>query len=198
MAARVGLTGGIGSGKSTVAGLFADLGVAIIDADRVARSVTAPGSDALRAITDRFGPSVLQSDGGLDRKALGRLVFADTSQRQWLEELLHPLIRLEMDRQAADCAAPFCILEIPLLVETGRYREMDCVVVVHCPRATRKQRLQASRGMTPAEAERIMDQQATDEDRIAVADHVIDNDKDLATLEARVIDVHRALQQRFA
>lgn len=197
MAARVGLTGGIGSGKSTVAGLFSELGVRIIDADQIARSVTQPGSDALLAISSRFGDGVLQLDGSLDRKALGRQVFANEEQRRWLEQLLHPLIRNAMDQQAADCEDPFCILEIPLLVETGRHHDMDSVIVVQCPRTTRIQRLQSDRGMSAIEVERIMAQQATDEERLTSADYVINNDADIETLTHRVSQVFHKLRKKF-
>ena len=197
MAARVGLTGGIGSGKSTVAAMFAGHGVLVIDADQVARAVTSPGTDALDAISNRFGSGVLGSDGALDRKALGRVVFADPEERRWLEKLLHPLIRAEMDRQAVACEDPFCILEIPLLVETGRHAEMDCVVVVHCPRALRIKRLEVTRGMSPGDVEQIMAQQATDEERLAAADHVIHNDADMSTLQLRVDRVFGELENRF-
>ncbi len=197
MAARIGLTGGIGSGKSTVAALFAGHGVPVIDADQVARDVCAPGGPALGAIREKFGDSILSDDGTLDRAALGRRVFADPGERQWLEELLHPLIRERMDAMAAASDAPFCILEIPLLVESGRDRDMDRVVVVHCPREERIRRLETSRGMSRDEVLRIMAQQASDEERMVAADHVIRNDADAGTLAARVGDVFLALKEAF-
>lgn len=197
MTARVGLTGGIGSGKSTAANLFAGHGIEVIDADQVARAVTAPGTPALDSITRKFGSEVLGPDGSLDRKALGGRVFSDASARRWLEQLLHPLIRECMDRRAADCDDPFCILEIPLLVESGRHHDMDCVVVVHCAREVRIRRLGASRGMTRAESERIMAQQATDEDRLAAADYIINNDGDLSALRRQVDEVYAELRRRY-
>lgn len=197
MAARVGLTGGIGSGKSTVAGLFTDRGILVVDADAVAREVTRPGTRALAAIAARFGNGVLKADGSLDRAALGREVFADADQRLWLESLLHPHIRREMDSQASGCPDPFCVLEIPLLVETGRQGEMDCVVVVHCPREERITRLVEFRNMQRGEVERVMDQQATDDERLKAADYALDNGSDPETLAARFEHVFVDLQRRF-
>ncbi len=197
MAARVGLTGGIGSGKSTVAKLFADRGVLVVDADVVARNVTRPGTRALATIVSRFGEGILKADGSLDRGALGRVVFASADQRLWLENLLHPLIRREMDSRASNCTDPYCILEIPLLVETGRQQDMDCVIVVHCPREVRIARVIESRGMRREDVERVMDQQATDEERLEAADHVLDNDSDRETLASRFGRVLMDLQRRF-
>lgn len=197
MAARVGLTGGIGSGKSTVAKLFADRGVLVVDADVVARNVTRPGTSALATIVSRFGEGILKADGSLDRGALGREVFASVDQRLWLENLLHPLIRREMDSRASNCTDPFCILEIPLLVETGRQQDMDCVIVVHCPREMRIARVIEFRGMRREDVEMVMDQQATDEERLEAADHVLDNDSDRETLASRFDRVLMDLQRRF-
>ena len=197
MAARVGLTGGIGSGKSTVAKLFADRGVQVVDADAVAREVTRPGAKALAMIVSRFGEGILKADGSLDRGALGREVFASADQRLWLENLLHPLIRREMDSRASNCTDPYCILEIPLLVETGRQQDMDCVIVVHCPREVRIARLIESRGMSREDVEQVMDQQATDEERLKAANHVLDNDSDQETLASRFDRVLMDLQRRF-
>ena len=198
MAARVGLTGGVGSGKSTVADLFADRGVLVVDADAVAREVTRPGTGALATIASHFGDEVLKADGSLDRGALGREVFANAEQRLWLESLLHPLIRREMDSRASNCTDPFCILEIPLLVETGRQRDMDCVIVVHCPREVRIARLTESRGMHREDVERVMDQQVTDEERLEAADYTLDNGSDRRTLESRFGRLFRDLKRRFS
>ena len=197
MAARVGLTGGIGSGKSTVAKLFADRGILVVDADVVARNVTRPGTRALATIVSRFGKGILKADGSLDREALGRKVFSSEDQRLWLENLLHPLIRREMDNRASNCTDPFCILEIPLLVETGRQQDMDCVIVVHCPREVRIVRLIESRGMSREDVEQVMDQQATDEERLKAADFVLNNDSDRETLASRFDRVLMDLQRRF-
>ena len=198
MAARVGLTGGIGSGKSTVAKLFAGRGVLVVDADAVARDVTLPGTRALVTIVSRFGDRILTADGRLDRAALGREIFASADQRRWLERLLHPLIRREMDTQASNCTDPYCILEIPLLVETGRQEDMDCVIAVHCPREVRIARLSESRGMCREDVERVMDQQITDEARLDAADYALDNGSDPEALKSRFIKVFMDLERRFS
>jgi dephospho-CoA kinase len=194
----VGLTGGIGSGKSTVAALFSARGVTVIDADQVARQVTRPGTSALTTIAGHFGNRVLTGDGELDRAYLGRKVFADPGARKWLESLLHPLIRENMDRLVAECGDAFCILEIPLLVESGRAAEMDRIIVVQCPRESRIRRVVESRGMSREQVVSIMAQQATDEDRLAIADYVVHNDGDRDQLQPRVEAVLEALRREFA
>ncbi len=197
MAAKVGLTGGIGSGKTVVAGLFADQKILVVDADTIAREITRPGTPALSAITSHFGHCILHPDGHLDRSALRRIVFARDDQRQWLESLLHPIIRQEMDQRAQACPDPYCILDIPLLIETKRQGDMDCVIVVHCPRQRRIDRLMRSRNMSRQEIERIMKQQVTDRERVAAADWVLKNDSDLTTLKTRFQSLFTTLTSRF-
>lgn len=197
MAVRIGLTGGIGSGKSSVAELFQQLKVEVIDADRFAREITKPGSPALKEIAQRFGPKILLPDGGLDRNSLAELVFSDEDQRRWLESLLHPEIRRRMDQSASNCPDPYCILEIPLLVESGRYRDMARIIVVHCPREIRLERLKSFRGMPPSVAEKIMNNQASDEERLAVADFVVDNAGEISDLDAQVVKIHHLLLQLY-
>lgn len=197
MTARVGLTGGIGSGKSTVASLFADKGILVIDADQVARELTRPGTPALDAIGRQFGYDLISESGELDRAALGKLVFSDRPSRHWLESLLHPLIRENMSQRVESCSDSFCILEIPLLVESGQVAQMDRVIVVQCPREERIQRLVSSRGISRDHVEKIIAQQATDEERRSVADFVVDNAGHLNQLADQVDVVISALRAEF-
>jgi dephospho-CoA kinase len=197
MAARVGLTGGIGSGKSTVVEMFSSLGILVIDADQVARKITAPGTSGLADIVQHFGSGILLTDSSLDRKQLGKIVFADTGKRKWLEDLLHPQIRRLMDDQSDQCIDPFCILEIPLLIETSRFHDMDQVVVVHCPEETRIQRLQDARKMDRQSIEAIIKNQASDRQRLALADHVLDNSGDLEALWPQVKQLHKLLLYQY-
>lgn len=197
MAAAVGLSGGIGCGKSTVASLIANNDVLVLDADQVARTLTAPGSEALDKITNRFGIELLNVNGALDRKALRAIIFNDASQRQWLEQLLHPAIQASMAQAAEQCPQRFCMLEIPLLIETGRYRDMAQVVVVHCNKQIRIQRLIANRNIKRETIERIMASQANAQQRLAVADYVIDNSGQRQALAAQVADLIAYLKNHF-
>ena len=197
MAARIGLTGGIGSGKSSVAALFKKLKVEVIDADEIAREITVPGSPALEEIVEHFGNQVLFANGRLNRQRLAEAVFSDDAQRRWLEALLHPEIRRLMDDRASNCKDPYCILEIPLLFESGRYREMAGTIVVHCPKDIRIHRLKISRNMSATKAESIMSNQASDEQRLAIADYVIDNSGEIEDLEPQVLKIHILLRQQY-
>ncbi|KZC94727.1 dephospho-CoA kinase [Clavibacter tessellarius] len=184
----IGLTGGIAAGKTVVADRLAELGAVRIDADRLAREVVEPGSPALADIARRFGDAVLAADGALDRAALGAIVFQDPDARRDLEAITHPAVRaLSVQRMAeAGEADPDAIVvyDIPLLVESGRGDEFERIVVVHAPREERIRRLVELRGMAPEEAERRIALQASDEERLAVADDVIDSGVSLAsTLE---------------
>lgn len=186
----VGLTGGIGSGKSTVAGIFAELGVEIIDADLVAREVVEPPSAALDAISARYGEGILTADGSLDRPRMRKLVFADEAERTWLEDLLHPLID-ERIRQGIDaCESAYCILVSPLLLETSQRRRVDRVLVVEVSRQTQFQRSLLRDQGERATIEAIIDAQASREERLRAADDVIDNEGAKDTLAARVRELH--------
>ncbi|CCE75676.1 dephospho-CoA kinase [Clavibacter nebraskensis] len=185
----IGLTGGIAAGKTVVADRLAELGAVRIDADRLAREVVEPGTPALVEIARRFGPGVIAPDGSLDRPALGAVVFQDPDARRDLEAITHPAVRaLSAARMAAageaDPAA-VVVYDIPLLVESGRVDEFDRIVVVHAPREERIRRLVELRGMSPEEAGRRIASQATDEDRLAVADDVIDSGVSLASTLAQ-------------
>ncbi len=186
----VGLTGGIGSGKSAVCRLFAQLGVPVIDADVVAREVVEPGQPGLEAIVEAFGEEVLGSDGRLDRARLRELVFSDPERRKQLEALLHPRIRAEMDRRIAAVEAPYCIRCVPLLVETGQSADVDRVLVVDVPVETQLRRTLARDGGRRATVQAIIDAQATRDQRLQVADDVLDNDGDLESLRRRVEMLH--------
>jgi dephospho-CoA kinase len=184
----VALTGGIGSGKSTVAGLFGQRGATIVDADAIARWVVEPGQPALAALVVRFGTGVVQADGTLDRPALADLAFADDDSRRALEAITHPAIVAEMDRRIATSSDDaVVVVEVQLLVETWeqRVREYDAVVVVEAPREVRLARL-VDRGMTRDDAERRMATQASDEQRRTIATYVIENDGNLEALAAQV------------
>lgn len=183
----MGLTGGIGSGKSEVARLLARLGAFVVDSDRLAREVVAPGTPGLAAIVEAFGESYLDDDGTLARDRLAALVFADPAARERLNAIVHPLVATAAV-EAASVAPPDAVVvqDVPLLVEAGLAPAFDVVVVVDAPDETRVERLVTQRGMARADAEARIAAQATREERLAVADHVIPNDGSLADLEGRV------------
>lgn len=190
---RVGLTGGIGSGKSTVAGVLARLGATVIDSDVLAREVVAPGTPGLAAVADLLGSEVLASDGSLDRAAVAAIVFADPDKRRQLEAIVHPLVR----RRAAqiEAGAPVggvVVHDIPLLVETNQAQSFDAVIVVDIPDAVQVSRLE-SRGMSTDEARRRISAQASRDARRAVATYLIDNTGTIDALEDKVADVWRQL-----
>lgn len=189
----VGLTGGIGSGKSAVARLFADRGITVIDTDAIAHALTAPGGAAMPAIRAEFGTGVASADGALDRAAMRAIVFADPSARKRLEAILHPLIRSECERRLlADAAdSPYAILMVPLLVESGNYRKrVDRIAVVDCAEATQIDRVVRRNGLARSEIECILAAQATRAERLAAADDIIDNDGDLAALAPQIERLH--------
>ncbi|WP_045875397.1 dephospho-CoA kinase [Pseudofrankia sp. DC12] len=182
----MGLTGGIGSGKSAVSSRLAEHGAIVIDADNLARAVVAPGTPGLAAVAAAFGPGILRPDGSLDREQLGTVVFADPAARRRLEGITHPLIRDETARQfSAPPPGAVVVHDIPLLVEAGMAKGYDVVVVVEAPRELRLERL-AGRGLPRDQAEARMANQASDEDRRAVADVLLDNSGTLADLHAQV------------
>ena len=188
---RIGLTGGIASGKTTAARRFAELGVAVIDADEVARAVVAPGEPALAAIEHRFGAAVLTPAGELDRRALRDLVFADAAARRDLEAILHPLIRAEMARRAAAATGPYLLLVIPLLVEGGPRDDLDRILVVDATEEVQLARLAARDGGSPDQARAILGAQAGRAERLARADDVLTNDGDLQALRDQVDRLHQ-------
>lgn len=189
----VALTGGLASGKSTVAQRFEELGVPVIDADVVARRLVEPGAPALAEIVEAFGADVLDGQGRLDRARMRERIFGCEADRRTLESILHPKVRREMRDFAASADAPYVLFVIPLLVETGQAPDMDRVIVVDAPRTLRTARAAARDGSSPATIEAILASQATREDRLAVADVVIENTGGIASLRARVDAVHREI-----
>lgn len=188
-ALHVGLTGGIGSGKSTVAGLLNEQGAAIIDSDAISRALTAAGGRAIAPLLAHFGPASIDDAGALNRQWMRERAFADSHAREALEAILHPLIAAEAMRQAATSDwRPCLVFDVPLLVETGHWRErVDRVLVVDCSEATQVDRVTRRPGWSRPDAERVIAQQASRSARRAAADAVIDNDLDsLATLRDHV------------
>ncbi|MCX5213583.1 dephospho-CoA kinase [Kitasatospora sp. NBC_00240] len=194
---KIGLTGGIGAGKSEVSRLFASYGAVVVDADLIAREVVAPGTDGLAAVLAEFGPGVLRADGELDRPALGALVFADPARLQALNAIVHPLVRAR-SAELEEAAAPDAVVvhDVPLLAENGLAPLYDLVVVVDAADDVRLDRLVRLRGMAEAEATARMAAQATREARLAVADLVIDNSGPLEALAPRVREVWDELTAR--
>ena len=191
---RVGLTGGVASGKSTVAAILAELGAVVIDADLLAREVVARGSEGLAEVVVEFGPGVLTPEGDLDRPAMGALVFGDEERRRALEAIIHPRVRArgrELEAAAPDGA--LVVHDIPLLVETGQPGNFDAVLVVDVPTEVQVQRMVELRGMTRDEAEARIAAQATREQRLAAATHVIENTGTLDDLRERVAEVFTEL-----
>lgn len=186
----IGLTGGIGSGKSAVCALFSELDVPVIDADVIARLVVEPGQPALEQIRATFGDEILTPDGLLDRARLRALIFANPAKRKQLEAILHPAIRREMLIQAAQVQAPYCVFAIPLLIEVGQTDMVDRVLVVDAPDALRRQRLKQRDGLDDAQIDAICAAQLERTARLAQADDVIHNAADLAHLRAQVLDLH--------
>ena len=191
----VGLTGGIGSGKSTVADCFATHGVPVIDTDVIARELTAPGGAALDAIRAGFGETVMQTDGTLDRAALRRRVFTDADARRQLEGILHPRIRQVVEQTLAALAAPYVLIVIPLLVETGGYRDLlNRVLVVDCPEDLQIARVMARSGLSRDEVMAILAAQAGRAERLPVADDVLVNAASPEALRAQVAALHQRYQ----
>ena len=193
---RVGLTGGVASGKSTVSAMLAERGAVLIDADVLAREVVAAGTPGLTEIVEAFGPSVLTDDGELDRPAMGALVFADPAKRKTLEGIIHPRVRArsaEIEAAAPDRA--LVVHDIPLLVETGQASAFDAVIVVDVPPEVQVRRMVELRGMTHEDAEARIAAQATREERLAVATHVIENTGTLDDLRLRVDAVLEELRR---
>ncbi len=198
-ALRVGLTGGIGSGKSTVAGMLADCGAAIIDADAISRQTTAAGGAAIALIAQHFGAELVTDQGALDRDRMRALVFSDPAAKRRLEAIIHPLVGAETARQAAqaeDAGYRCLVFDVPLLVESGRWRpQVDQVLVVDCSEETQISRVMARNGWTRAQVEQVMAGQASRTQRLAAADVCISNDG--AVSLAALARLARQAAQRF-
>ena len=187
----VGLTGGIASGKSTAAAFFRVHGVPVVDADQVARDVVAVGTPGLAAVAAAFGAAVLQVDGSLDRRRLREIVFADPTERQRLEAILHPLIRDEIRVRLARASGPYCILDVPLLIESPSLRALaDRVLVIDVPVELQVARLMQRDGMTAAQCEAMLAAQASRERRLEAADDVVDNASDMTALQRQLESMH--------
>ena len=188
---RVGLTGGIASGKSLVADEFAAVGVPVIDTDLIAREVVEPGEPALARIVERFGPEIIAADGRLDRRRLRERVFADAAEREALEAILHPVIRERSLAAAAASDGPYQLLVVPLLIESEFRRLVDRVLVVDCPVSLQLERLIARDGEDPQQAQRMIDAQISRERRLEAADDVIDNSGSRTVTQRQVGRLHR-------
>lgn len=187
----VGLTGGIGSGKSVVSALFGELGAAIVDTDEISRALTAPGGDAIAAIRGQFGQAAIGADGGLDRELMRRRVFQDARAKGELEAILHPLIRARTQAAIAAARAPYVIVVVPLLLETGAYAELiQRVLVVDCDEAEQVRRVVAARGLSAEEVRRIMATQLPRAERVRRADDVLPNEGGIDALRRHVERLH--------
>lgn len=188
----VGLTGGIGSGKTTVANLFVELGAGIVDTDEVAKALTVPGAPAVDEIREHFGAEYVTSEGALDRNRMRKLVFGSDNARRELESILHPRIRMESQRLIAKAAAPYVIVVVPLLLETGNYRELaHRVLVVDCAPETQVERVMRRSGLSREDVLSIMATQIPRDERLRNADDIVDNEGDLAALRPQIPPLHR-------
>ncbi len=198
---RVGLTGGIASGKSAVADMFAQLGVPVIDTDLIAREVVSPGSQALREIAAAFGAEVLLPDGSLDRPRLRKIVFSEPACRKQLEAITHPRIRVAMEAQCRQAGGPYQVVVVPLLIESGLQQRVDRVLVVDCPEELQLERLMMRDGESATHAKKVLAAQVGRAARLARADDVVDNSGSLADTRRRVTEldaVYRELSRRHS
>ncbi|MEY2632012.1 MAG: hypothetical protein RIR00_666 [Pseudomonadota bacterium] len=193
----VGLTGGIGSGKTTVANLFAERGAAVVDTDQIAHELTAPGGAAMPQLVACFGPDIQRPDGAMDRDAMRRRVFADPGARQQLEGILHPAIRALADQRCAAALAPYVLLVVPLLIESGQYRSRcDRILVVDCPEEIQIARVMQRNGLGESEVRAIMAAQLDRQARRAAADDIISNHAGFAEVVMKVAELDE--KYRFA
>ncbi|BDH47106.1 dephospho-CoA kinase [Salmonella enterica subsp. enterica serovar Choleraesuis] len=190
MGLTVALTGGIGSGKSTVADAFARLGVTVVDADIIARQVVEPGTPALNAIFQRFGPTMMTPEGTLDRRALRERIFTHPEDKQWLNALLHPLIQQLTQQQLAEATSPYVLWVVPLLVENELHQKADRVLVVDVLPETQIKRTMARDGVSREHAQQILNAQVNRTSRLAVANDIINNDGPPAHIDADVARLH--------
>ncbi|AHE51175.1 dephospho-CoA kinase [Aeromonas hydrophila 4AK4] len=187
----VAITGGIGSGKTTVANQFAALGIEVVDADLIAREVVEPGTPALTAIASHFGPGILDEQGRLDRRVLRERIFSDPAAKSWLNALLHPIIRSEMLCQCAAASSPYCLLVVPLLVENRLTELADRVLVIDVDEATQIERTCRRDGVSREQAQAILASQASRSERLAMADDVLDNQSGTTeTIRERILALH--------
>lgn len=187
----VGLTGGIGSGKSAATDYFQELGIDIVDADLVARTVVQPSTPALEQITQHFGSKILQENGELDRAALRQRIFSSPDEKQWLEDLLHPLIRETIEQELLAATSPYVILSAPLLVEGGLYKRCNRTLIIDVPETLQIERTHLRDNNTDEQIQRIIQSQASREQRLQAADDVIDNSGALSDLKQQVSTLHK-------
>lgn len=188
---KIGLTGGIGSGKSTVAKYFAEFGITVIDADQIVHELCAADTPGTKKIIAHFGNKVLTKDGSLNRNYLRKLIFQDVSEKKWLEHLLHPLVYQEMHRQIQKAPSPYCILVIPLLFETKAEKFVDRILVVDSPEKLQIKRIQKRDKISAAEIKKICASQISRAERLARADDIIHNDQSIENLQKQVIKLHK-------
>ena len=188
---KIALTGGIGSGKTTVTDYFRKLGVPVIDADETSHEVTQAGEPAVQKISDAFGDSVLDCDGNLDRTALRNIVFADPESRKLLESILHPEIRRRMNEAASRTQSPYCLFSIPLLIETDQHTSYDRILVIEASEDRRRSWIQARSDLTQNEITAILSAQVSDEQRRRAADDLLMNDGGIDDLHARIERLHQ-------
>ena len=186
----IGLTGGIGSGKTTVTDLFSELGVPIIDADVISRQLLEPGSPLLLCIKEQFGPDILNIKGELNRQQLREIIFNSHTSRSQLDAIMHPAIRTEMHHQAEQCDSAYCILSIPLLLETRQQNEVDRTLVIQSDKEIRTQRVKIRDKVPETQINSIMASQASDDERLQAADDIISNNSDLKSLKDQVSTLH--------
>lgn len=195
----VGLTGGIGSGKSAAAEMFRALGAAVVDTDEISRALTSASGAAMRAIREQFGPQFVTPDGSLDRERMRRLVFGNTAAKQQLEAILHPMIRAEALARVAAASAPYVILVVPLLLESGAYLDIvQRVLVVDCSEERQVERAARRSGLSDGEVRAIMASQLPRAARLGRADDILDNDGDLASLRRQVAQLHAGYFARLS
>ena len=186
----VGLTGGIGSGKTSIANCFAELGVSLIDADLIAHSLTAPGGIAIPAIRNTFGDAIITPDGAMDRNKMRALAFSDPLHKTRLEAILHPLIRAQAEYEITQATGPYIIYVVPLLVESGN-RDVSRILVVDCEEQVQVERVCARNGLTESQVRAIMANQASRHDRCAAADDIIINQGKFSELKAEIFNLHQ-------
>ncbi|MGD2140014.1 MAG: dephospho-CoA kinase [Burkholderiales bacterium] len=191
MVYAVALTGGIGSGKTTISDLFAEFGVEIIDTDEIARALTGKAQPAVRDIADKFGPEIIDSDGSLNRDRMRELVFSDPQARETLQNILHPLIRAEVQRRLAASTAPYALVVVPLLVESRGYGFANRIVVVDCSEEQQIERVAHRSGLQQEQIREIIASQASRSERLAVANDVIHNDGAISALRSQVQKLHQ-------
>lgn len=192
---RIGLTGGIGSGKTTVANHFATLGIHVIDADEIVHRISSPGHQAFNDITRYFGNDILNDDGTINRQKLSQRVFSDIAERRVLEGILHPAVRMVMQQEMKQSTSPYCILVIPLLVETGYTDLVDRVLVVTADREKRIAWVKQRNGLGTEQVESIMAVQASDEDRNKIADDILENNGPLDSLFQQIENLDRLYKE---